>query len=115
MELDGYKIPKNTAVNLVMQLTQNDDRNFTNPDTFDPERFNKERREELKCPFAYAPFGGGPHHCIGYSFAEMMVKMVMKEFLTKYTISVPAGYDCPIRDVPLKQPKDNLPLFLKRR
>lgn len=115
VEVDGYKIPKNTAVNLVMQLTHNDDRNFTHPDKFDPERFNKERREELKCPFAYAPFGAGPHHCIGYGFAEMMVKMVMKEFLTKYQISVPASYECPIRDVPLKQPKDNLPLFLERR
>jgi len=115
VEIDGYKIPKNTAVNAVFQLSHNDERNFTNPKKFDPERFNKERREELKCPFAYAPFGAGPHHCIGYSFAEMMVKMVMKEFITKYEVSVPAGYDCPIRDVPLKQPKDNLPLFLKRR
>lgn len=115
LEIDGYTIPKNTAVNVVMQLTQNDERNFTNPQQFDPQRFDKERREELKCPFAYAPFGAGPHHCIGYSFAEMMVKMVMKEFLTKYEVSVPTGYDCPIRDVPLKQPKDNLPLFLKQR
>jgi len=28
-------------------------------------------------------------------------------------ISVPAGYESPIRDVPLKQPKDNLPLYLE--
>ncbi len=112
--LDGHLLPKGTNVVAVMQLSQMDDRNFTKPEEFDPERFGKERREELKCPFSYAPFGAGPHHCIGYAFAEMAVKMVMKEYLKRYQLSVPEGYECPIRDVPLKQPKDNLPLFITR-
>ena len=113
IEINGYFIPKNTMVNANFLLTHQDDRNFTNPKTFDPERFNQERREELKCPFAYAPFGAGPHHCIGYSFAEMSVKMVIKELLKRYKLFVPEGYECPIKDVPLKQPKDNLPLFIQ--
>jgi len=113
MEVDGIRIPKNTSVSLVFQMTQLDERNFTNPLTFDPARFNKVRKEQSKCPFAYAPFGAGPHHCIGYGFAEMSIKMVMKELLTHYRLSVPKGYECPIRDVPLKQPKDNLPMFIE--
>ena len=114
MVLDGHLLPKNTQVVAVMLLTQLDERSFSNPKQFDPDRFGQERREELKCPFSYSPFGAGQHHCIGYAFAEMAVKMVMKEFLSRYKVSVPDGYECPMRDVPLKQPKDNLPLFISR-
>lgn len=112
MEVDGITIPKNTAVNAVFQMTHIDKDTWTNPMTFDPERFNKERKEQTKCPFSYAPFGAGPHHCIGYGFAEMSVKVVMMELLKQYKLSVPEGYECAIRDVPLKQPKDDLPMFI---
>jgi len=114
MVLDDMRLPKNAAVNVVMQMTHLDERTWTNPTKFDPERFNKERKEQTKCPFSYAPFGAGPHHCIGYGFAEMSVKMVMMELLKQYRLSVPEGYNCKIKDVPLKQPTDNLPMFIER-
>ncbi|KAF5303367.1 hypothetical protein FQR65_LT08280 [Abscondita terminalis] len=41
---------------------------FQNPETFDPERFNNENRNNIK-PFTYFPFGVGPRHCIGNRFA----------------------------------------------
>ena len=110
--IDGHNLPPNTLVQIVMQLTQRDERNWSSPLTFDPNRFNKERREELKCPFSYAPFGAGKHHCIGYSFAEMQIKLVVIHLLKRYKLSVPEDYVCPIADVPLKHPKDNLPMTL---
>lgn len=114
MEVNGFHIPKNTFVNTVFQVTHHDKRTWTNPNEFDPNRFNSERKEHLKCPFAYAPFGAGKHHCIGFSFAEMQIKLVMTELLKHYRISVPEGYECAVRDVPLKQPKDNLPIYLEK-
>ena len=113
MVVNDINIPKNTAVNAVFQMTHTDKDTWTNPLKFDPERFNKERKEQTKCPFSYAPFGAGPHHCIGYGFAEMSVKVVMMELLKQYQLSVPTDYECAIRDVPLKQPKDNLPMFIR--
>jgi len=110
--VNDIPIPKNTFVSVVFQMTHHDERIWSNPAKFDPERFNKERNEQLKCPFGYAPFGAGKHHCIGYQFAELMVKLGMTELLKRYKISVPVGYESPIRDVPLKQPKDDLPLYL---
>jgi len=59
-------LPKNTFVSVVFQITHHDERIWSTPAKFDPERFNKERKEQLKCPFGYAPFGAGKHHCIGY-------------------------------------------------
>ena len=113
LEVNDLTLPKNTFVSVVFQVTHHDERIWSNPAKFDPERFNKERNEQLKCPFGYAPFGAGKHHCIGYQFAEIMVKLGMTELLNRFKLSVPAGYEMPIRDVPLKQPKDNLPLYLQ--
>ena len=114
MEVDGHHIPKDTVVNVVYELTHHDERNWeTNPHDFDPERFSKGRNEQSKCPFAYAPFGAGKHHCIGYAFAEMQIKLVITMLLKDYKLSVPEGYECPIKDVPLKNPTDNLPMFIE--
>jgi len=113
LEVDNIRLPKNTFVSVVFQMTHHDERSWTNPSKFDPERFSKVRNEQSKCPFGYAPFGAGKHHCIGYQFAEIMVKLGMMELLKRYKIAVPTGYECAIRDVPLKQPKNNLPLYLE--
>ena len=113
IEVNDITLPKNTFVSVVFQITHHDERIWSTPSKFDPERFNKERKEQLKCPFGYAPFGAGKHHCIGYQFAELMVKLGMTELLKRFKLSVPEGYKSPIRDVPLKQPKDNLPLYLE--
>lgn len=115
IEVDGHHLPKNTVVNVVYELTHHDKRNWaTNPHDFDPERFGKERNEQSMCPFAYAPFGAGKHHCIGYSFAEMLIKLAMTMLLKDYKLSVPEGYQVPIKDVPLKNPTDDLPMFISK-
>ncbi|WP_312878760.1 cytochrome P450, partial [Amycolatopsis echigonensis] len=38
---------------------------WTDPDTFDPDRFAPHRRENHSHRFAWVPFGGGVHKCIG--------------------------------------------------
>ncbi|MEM6318825.1 MAG: cytochrome P450 [Bacteroidota bacterium] len=112
IEVNDISIPKNAFVSVVFQVTHHDERIWSNPAAFDPERFNKQRNEQLRCPFGYAPFGAGKHHCIGYQFAELMVKLGMTELLKRYRLTIPEGYEMPVQDVPLKQPKDNLPLYL---
>ncbi len=112
LQIHDHDIPENTLVSCIFELTHNDERVWSDPEKFDPERFNRDRKEHMKCPFAYAPFGAGPHHCIGYSFAEMQIKMVIIELLKKYNLSVDPTYQAQIQDVPLKQPKDNLPLMI---
>ncbi len=109
-EIEGHHVPSGTVVTCTMQMTQMDERIWTNPQTFDPERFSKQRKEHMKCPFAYAPFGAGQHHCIGYAFAEMQIKLVMIELLTQYTLTADPSYTVPVKDVPLKQPTDDLPI-----
>lgn len=114
IKIDQHFIPKNTKIHLIFQLTHNDERTWSKPTQFDPERFNSERKEHQKCPYAYAPFGAGPHHCIGYGFAEAQIKLVFSMLIQKFELSVPEDYECKIIDMPLKHPKDDLPILLNQ-
>ena len=48
---------------------------FPQPDLFDIERYRDPRNEHLQK--AYAPFGMGPHSCIGASVSELLMPLHM--------------------------------------
>ena len=79
----------------------------------DPERFSPERREDRSHRFAWAPFGGGVHKCLGMAFSDMEVRTLLAQILTRYRWSVPAGYVPPMSNVSLPYPKDGLPVDLR--
>jgi len=58
---------------------------FPNPEHFDINRNNKERNE-FKQP-AFAPYGKGPHNCIGASLADIMMPLNMGLILHQLTIT----------------------------
>ncbi len=74
--LGGYRIPEGTKVLLPQFTVHTDDRWFDAPDQFRPERFTAEQSDE-RPDFAYFPFGGGPHQCIGMHFAMMELKHIV--------------------------------------
>jgi sterol 14-demethylase len=47
---------------------------FTNPDTYDPHRFD--RGEDKARPFSFLAFGGGKHGCPGERFGILQVKTI---------------------------------------
>jgi cytochrome P450 len=86
---------------------------WTHPHDFDPERFSPERAEHRRHAYAYLPFGGGAHLCIGQHFADMEVKAVMHQVLRRFRFSVREGYRMPYQLVPIAKPRDGLPIVLK--
>ncbi len=56
---------------------------FRAPDRFDPDRFAPPREED-KRDFAYIPFGGGRHKCLGNAFAFLQVKAILAVLLRRY-------------------------------
>lgn len=74
--LGGYDVPAGTKVLLPQFTVHKDERWFENPEKFRPERFSEERVAD-RPDFAYFPFGGGPHQCIGMHFAMMELKYVI--------------------------------------
>jgi cytochrome P450 len=110
----GYHIPAGTTV-VVPALTNHHMAEWwPDPERFDPERFAPERREDKVHKYAWAPFGGGAHKCIGLHFAGMQVKSILHQVLLRYRWSVPGRYEWPLDTTSLPSPKDGLPVRLDR-
>jgi cytochrome P450 len=111
-QFGGFHIPRGTPVGISPIHTHHMPSIWTNPHDFDPERFSPERAEHRRHAYAYLPFGGGAHLCIGQHFADMEVKSVMHQLLRRLRWQVPEGYRMPYQLVPIAKPRDGLPLQL---
>merc|ERR1712029_984484 len=58
---------------------------WSEPETFQPERFLNEEGSSIK-PCSWLPFGGGPRQCIGERFAMVEMKIAMTKLLSKFSI-----------------------------
>lgn len=113
-EIDGYFIPAGSRLMLGIHPTQRMEPWWRDPDTFDPERFSEARREDAAHRYAWTPFGGGVHKCIGMHFGAMEVKAVMHQLLLGYAWRVPDGYE-PAMDYGTGPfPGDGMPIELRR-
>lgn len=75
VELDGHPVPAGAFLLLSPLVTHRDARFYDDPDEFRPERWERERGERPR--YAYFPFGGGPHTCIGMALARMELALVV--------------------------------------
>ena len=77
-EIGGFHIPARTMLILCPYLTHRHSAFWPDPEAFDPDRFLPERSAD-RPRFAWYPFLGGPHQCIGQEFAmmEMILAVVM--------------------------------------
>jgi cytochrome P450 len=87
---------------------------WPDPFRFDPERFSEQRREDKVHPYAWVPFGGGAHKCIGLHFAELQVKAILHQAVQRYCWKVAPGYEMPIDATSLPVPADGLPVKLDK-
>ena len=113
VEFGGYTIPANTPVNISPGFTHKMEEYWTNPHNFEPDRFSEQRGEDKKHKYAWVPFGGGAHMCIGLHFAYMQMKVFMYHLLTGYEFSVEDGYRADYQIMPIPRPKDGLPITIR--
>lgn len=114
-QVNGFFIPSGTMVTIPQLANHRDPQYFSEPDVFDPTRFEPDRAEDKGHRMAWMPFGGGVHKCIGLYFGQMEIKTIMHNLLRDYEWSVPAGYRLPMDYSALPVPKDKLPVTLVRR
>ncbi|WUH97227.1 cytochrome P450 [Spirillospora sp. NBC_00431] len=110
----GFHVPAGTTVVIPTLSNHRMADWWPDPDTFDPGRFSPERREDKVHKYAWSPFGGGAHKCIGMYFAGMQVKAILHQVLLRYRWSVPERYEMPLDTTSLPSPKDGLPVRLDR-
>ena len=109
----GYDIPAGTSLSLNPGVTMLSPELFSNPNDFDPDRFSPERAEDRVHRFAWAPFGGGAHKCLGMHFATMQVKLFIATLLRQRRVRLPRGAPDWCR-MPIPKPKGGLPVVLSR-
>ena len=110
----GYHMPAGVLVTISPNVNHHLPEIWPDPDKFDPERFAEDRREDKVHQYAWEPFGGGVHKCIGLHFAGMEIKSLMHQILLRYRWSVPEGYVWPLDMTTLPVPKDGLPVRLEK-
>jgi cytochrome P450 len=84
-EIGGHFVPANSEVLLLMYATQRDPGIWQDPDTFDPDRFLRERMTSIP-RYSYFPFGGGPRLCIGNAFALMEAQLVIATVAQRFRL-----------------------------
>jgi cytochrome P450 len=113
-EILGHFIPAGTMIGLGPWVNHMLPEYWTEPDLFDPDRFGEARREDKAHRYAWMPFGGGAHKCIGMHFGMFEVKTLLHQMLTRYKWSVPADYQVRWDSTALPLPSDGLPVALER-
>ena len=87
---------------------------WTDPDKFDPDRFAEPRSEHKRHRYAFAPFGGGAHKCIGMVFGQLEVKTVVHRLLRRYRLELARPDYKPRYDYGgMPVPMDGMPIMLR--
>ncbi|GJQ86598.1 CYP315A1 [Trypoxylus dichotomus] len=89
VDIDGYRIPKNTLVILSIFTSGRDPKYFENPAEFQPDRWLRDQSANHKQMIqATVPFAIGARSCIGRKIAEIQLQMALSELVRKYSISL---------------------------
>lgn len=76
---EGFTIPKGWTVHLALRHTQLKPEFFSDPQTFDPSRFERRRGG-----YAYIPFGQGVRICPGMEFAKVTMELFLYHLVIRY-------------------------------
>jgi len=107
----GYFIPAGTLVGVNPLFTHHMREIWPEPDRFDPLRFTDEAQRG-RHRFAWVPFGGGAHMCLGLHFAYMQAKCFARHFLQNLTVSLTPSTTPQWQMWPIPKPRDGLRVTL---
>jgi cytochrome P450 len=108
----GFAIPGGAMIGVNPLFTHHMKEIWPDPGTFDPLRFTEEAQRN-RHRFAWVPFGGGAHMCLGLHFAYMQAKCFARHFLQNLSVSLEPGYKPDWQMWPIPKPKDGLRVTLK--
>jgi cytochrome P450 len=102
-----FDIPLGSTVIVFVYGVHHSLRYWDDPESFDPDRFNK-ANEKPHTPFTYLPFGGGPRGCIGGNYAMLQILMILSVLLRKYDLQLAPGQTIEARPMVILRPKHGI-------
>jgi cytochrome P450 len=82
VEIGGYELPAGATVVPSIHLVHRDPEIYPEPDRFLPERF----LDEPPGTYTWIPFGGGIRRCLGASFAQFEMQVVLRELVRRHEV-----------------------------
>ncbi len=82
VEIGGYELPAGVSVAPCVYLVHRNPEVYPEPQRFLPERF----LDNPPGTYTWIPFGGGVRRCLGASFAQFEMAVVLKELVKRHQI-----------------------------
>jgi len=83
-DFEGYRIPKDSALRILIRESHQDAQVFNEPEQFKPCRF----AGRTYPGHAYAPFGVGEHRCIAAALVVRLSQLLVEELASAYDWSI---------------------------
>jgi cytochrome P450 len=111
-EIGGFRIPPRSMIILSPYVTHRHPAFWPDAEVFDPDRFLPER--SLDRPrFAWYPFLGGPHQCIGQEFAMMEMTLTLAMTVQAFRIRLAPGARVAPAPLISLRPRPGVPVVLQ--
>lgn len=105
----NHVVPAGSHVGINTMMTHRLPDIWPDPERFDPLRFSPENSKG-RHKYAWVPFGGGAHMCLGLHFAYMQAKAFLFALLSENRIELAPTATGEFNMFPIPKPKDGLPL-----
>lgn len=109
--LDEYTVPAGSEVLVSVYSLHRDERFWSAPEIFDPDRW----RDRDRSADAYLPFGAGPRRCLGATFARVEARAVLVELLRRFRFEVASADDLTLSPQMTTHPDGDVPVTVRRR
>ncbi|EFA04564.1 probable cytochrome P450 6a13 [Tribolium castaneum] len=93
-------IEEGTPIIIPTHALQSDPQHFEDPESFQPERFLGENRENIK-KCTHMPFGEGPRACLGQRFGLLQIKVGLAYIVKNFELSLNKKTKLPLKYDPI--------------
>lgn len=113
-DIGEYTVPAQSQIMMCQSIVHRDERWYTEPNRFLPERWTEEFEASLP-RYAFFPFGGGPRLCIGYAFAEMEAALLLASICRRFRVDALSNEPPELYPSITLRPKGGLPSTITLR
>ncbi|XP_072247608.1 steroid 17-alpha-hydroxylase/17,20 lyase-like isoform X1 [Leuresthes tenuis] len=97
--IGNFTVRKGTRVIINLWSLHHDEKEWNNPELFNPGRFLNNKGAGLTMPSSsYLPFGAGIRVCLGEALAKMELFLFLSWILQRFTLSIPPSHSLPSLD-----------------
>ncbi|HEV3173280.1 MAG TPA: cytochrome P450 [Actinocrinis sp.] len=113
-QIGEHSAPRDTLVLISQYVMHRDERWFPDPTVFDPDRWALAAHID-RPRFAYIPFGAGHRVCVGASFANIELGLVLASLLARWRFRLQPGFTPRIQPLITLRPAHGIPVTVEAR